>query len=113
MKYKKWITWVIVFLVLFVAFYTILSRTIDVPETDEEIVRCIGENSVLYIQLGCHACETQEDLFGENYQYLTVVDCFYEQDICPNIGYTPTWIIGDERITGVQSIDDLKDLTGC
>lgn len=83
------------------------------PETSEEIAKCIGENSELYIQLGCHACETQEEMFGENYQYLTVIDCFYERDKCGEITATPTWKIGGENTIGVQSIEELQKLTGC
>lgn len=83
------------------------------PETSEEIAKCIGKNSVIYVQLGCHACETQEEMFGENYQYLTVVDCFFERDKCPDITSTPTWKIKGINYRGVQSIEKLQELTGC
>jgi len=43
------------------------------PETNSEIAKCIGENAILYTQLGCHACEKQKDIFGENYKFLNVV----------------------------------------
>ena len=82
-------------------------------ETSEDIVKCIGQNSKLYVQLGCHACESQEEIFGENYKYLDVVDCFYERDKCSEIKYTPTWIIKGEEYVGVQSIEKLKELVGC
>jgi hypothetical protein len=82
-------------------------------ETSDEIAKCIGKNSVLYIQLGCHACETQENLFGESYQYLNKIDCFYERDKCTNITATPTWLINKEKYIGVQSIEKLQELTGC
>jgi hypothetical protein len=59
----------------------------------DEISKCIGEKSILYIQLGCPHCETQKELFGEYYQNLNVVDCFYESDKCTNIRATPTWRI--------------------
>ena len=74
---------------------------------------CISDNSKLYVQLGCHACENQEKLFGNNYQYLNVTDCFYEQDKCSDIQATPTWIINRKKYTGVQEIEKLKELTGC
>ncbi len=83
--------------------------------TDAETAKCIGRNSVLYTQLGCSHCKDQEDLFGENTQYLNIVDCFYDNQPCidNNITGTPTWIIHNEKYLGVQSIDKLKTLTGC
>jgi len=83
------------------------------PQTSEEVARCIGQNSMLYIQLGCHACKTQEDMFGENYQYLNKIDCWFEQEKCSDIQETPTWIIKGKKYEGVQSIEKLKELTGC
>ena len=83
------------------------------PETPENIVKCIGENSELYGQLGCSACKKQEELFGENSKYLTIIDCWNEREKCLEIEYTPTWIIKGEKYVGVQSIEKLKELTGC
>jgi len=78
-----------------------------------EIAKCIGENSELYIQLGCHACGIQLENFGENEKYLNVIDCFYEREKCEGIMYTPTWVINGEKYIGVQSIEELKELCGC
>lgn len=93
----------------------ILLTNKKAPETEEEVIKCIGSKAVLYTQLGCRACEAQEDLFGENYKYLDVVDCWYNHEPCidADISATPTWIIKGEKITGVQTIDKLKELTGC
>jgi len=112
MKKKSWITWIIILAVVLLAIF-ILNKSPN--ETTEEIAKCIGENSELYIQLGCHACETQEDMFGENYQYLTTIDCFYERDKCMDkeIQGTPTWIIDEQEYLGVLSLEELKTLTGC
>jgi uncharacterized membrane protein len=104
------ITFLIIFGVVILAAFLITSKG---EETSNEIAKCIGENSVLYTQLGCHACETQKNLFGESYQYLNLVDCFYEGEKCSNIEYTPTWIINNEKYVGIQSIEELKELTGC
>jgi len=83
--------------------------------TTTEIAKCIGQKSVLYTQLGCHYCKTQEDLFGESYKELTVVDCFYDQEKClaKDIKGTPTWEINGQKVVGVQTIKNLQDLTGC
>lgn len=83
------------------------------PETPEEVVKCIGKNSKLYVQLGCHACEIQKDIFGKNYEFLTVIDCWFEGDKCNEIEKTPTWVIKGEKYVGIKTIEKLKELTGC
>ena len=85
------------------------------PVTDEEITKCIGENSVLYTQLGCHACLNQESIFGDNYNKINVVDCYFEREVCAEkeIRATPTWIIDGKYYEGTRTIEQLKELTGC
>jgi hypothetical protein len=84
------------------------------PVTDEDIAKCIGEKATLYIQLGCHACETQEKLFGDNYHHLDIVDCFpYVPGKCDDIRVTPTWRVDDQLLEGVYSVERLQELTGC
>lgn len=110
MKKRSLITLIIIILVIILAIYLIYKPH---PETDWEIVKCIGENSILYTQLGCHACKTQEEMFGENKKYLNMIDCFFESDKCTEIEATPTWKIKGEYYRGVQSIETLKELCGC
>jgi hypothetical protein len=115
-KRKRLITNVItIIIILLIIIVLLILKNLNKPTTTEEIAKCIGQNSELYTQLGCHACEAQEEMFGENYQYLNVVDCWYEQETCQErqIEYTPTWIINNEKIVGVQEIETLQDLTGC
>jgi len=110
MRKKVWITISIILLILLVS-YVILNRTHQ--KISEITTRCIGGNSTLYVQLGCHACETQKEMFGKNSQYLNIIDCWYNREKCSEIKYTPTWIINGEKYVGVTSIDELKELTGC
>jgi hypothetical protein len=112
MNKKSWITKIVI---LAVVILVIIILTRSSNGSTEELAKCIGENSELYIQLGCHACESQEDMFGENYQYLTTIDCFYNQEECidKEIKGTPTWIINGQEYLGSKSIEELKNLTGC
>ncbi len=110
MKKRSVITLIIILGIVLLSF-AVLNKSH--PDIEKEIVQCIGENSILYIQLGCHACETQEKMFGNNYQYLNVIDCFFEREKCQEIAATPTWIINNEKYVGVQEIDKLKELTNC
>ncbi len=113
MKKKNWITFVIILVIIFLS-VLILSLK-QHPKTTKEITECIASQSALYTQLGCSACKKQENLFGENYQYLNVIDCFYEQEECieKQIKYTPTWIVNNKEYIGVQSIEKLQELTNC
>ncbi len=99
--------------VLVVIVILILHLTPKKNSPDEEITKCIGSKSTLYVSTGCSACNAQKKLFGENFKYLNIVDCAVEPGKCGNILYVPTWIINNEKKVGVQSIETLKELTGC
>ncbi|MAG11147.1 hypothetical protein CMI44_02450 [Candidatus Pacearchaeota archaeon] len=109
MKKRNWITLIIIIAVIVLA-YSLANNSSNV---DKETAKCIGENSILYTQLGCHACEIQEGMFGKNMVYMDKIDCFYEREKCTEIIGTPTWIIEETDYRGVQSIERLKELTGC
>ncbi len=111
MKKANTITIVIILAVIIFALLIMLNK--PEPVTDKEVVKCIGENSVLYIQLGCPHCEDQKEMFGENKKYLNIVDCFYEREKCSGIGSIPTWVIHGEKYERIQSVEKLKELTGC
>lgn len=96
-------------LIMFFALYDFDSPN----ETPNEIVECIGENSILYVQLGCHYCGVQEEIFGDNLDLINKIDCFYEKEKCGEIQATPTWKINGELYRGVKSIEELQELTGC
>ncbi len=85
------------------------------PESKKDLALCLAGKSELYVQLGCKFCKVQEDMFGEDYIYLKMVDCAYESDKCSRaeITGTPTWIINGQKYAGVQQLDTLKKLTGC
>lgn len=109
MKKSTTITTAIILAVLILAYFIITKNN----HTDEQTTKCIAEKSWLYVQLGCHACKIQEEIFGDDYKYLRTIDCWFEQDKCSDISRTPTWIINGETYVGVQSIEKLKELTGC
>ena len=107
---KRWITTIIILIIIVISIVIINSKGNGVSK---ETATCIGENSELYTQFGCHACKIQEDMFGNSYKYLNIIDCFFEREKCTTITHTPTWIINGEKYRGVQSIEKLKELTGC
>ncbi|MBU4069995.1 MAG: hypothetical protein KJ646_03350 [Nanoarchaeota archaeon] len=107
--------WISVLIIVLIIMFSIIILNTSASSISEEDAKCIGKNSELYVQLGCHACETQEKMFNENYKYLNVIDCFYEKDECikKEISATPTWIINENKYLGVQSLEELKELAGC
>ena len=44
-----------------------------------------------------------------------LIDCKQEPSKCveDNILKVPTWIIGNEKYTGVKTVEELQALTGC
>jgi len=105
--------WINILIILLIIIFVLIVKFWPTPQTSEEIAKCIGKNSVLYVQLGCHACETQKEMFGDNADYLTKIDCTFESEKCSQIETTPTWKIKGELYRGVQSIEKLQELTGC
>jgi len=102
-----------IIIILAIIIFSLIVLNSSKGYTEEDLAKCIGKNSELYIQLGCHACSTQEEMFGESYQYLNVIDCWSNENQCDEITYTPTWIIEGEEYIGARSIEELKQLTGC
>lgn len=108
---KIYLSLVVIVILIIIGIYYVKGDGV----INEKTAKCIGENSALYVQLGCSACKAQEEMFGKNYQYLTAIDCFYERELCleKQITSTPTWVINEQYYKGVKDIEELKILTGC
>ena len=111
MRKRSWVTIAVIVAVIILSI--ILINNASAGNVPKSTAICIGENSELYTQFGCHACVIQEEIFGESYQYLTVIDCYYQREKCSVVTHTPTWIINDTKYVGAQNIEKLKELTGC
>jgi len=110
MKKSSLITIIVIVAIIIFAIVLIKSTSNGVSK---ETTMCIAASSEFYTQLGCHACEIQEEMFGKNSQYLTLIDCWTERDKCTEITHTPTWVINNQEYIGVQTIEKLKELTNC
>ena len=111
------VTYLVVLIVILVGLYIIFKPNTN-SNPDSNLAKCIGENSQIFIATGCSACAAQEELFGEDFQYLNVIDCAKNPQECSpiieNQAYSvPTWIINGEKYKGVRSLETLKTLTGC
>ena len=87
----------------------------DNPNIDKDLVKCISENSILYYSTGCSACAKQKEIFKDSYEDLTKVDCVISPEKCREAGIikVPTWEINNEKIIGIKTIEELKELTKC
>ena len=101
-----------IILILAIAFVIIFIKSHG-PLIEKETSKCIGENSILYVNEGCHVCALQKQLFKKNLKYLNVIDCSKQPEKCGNILAVPTWEINKTTYRGFKSPEELKLLTGC
>jgi hypothetical protein len=92
-----------------------ISASACVTNVSQDFAECVGRESILYVRTGCFACQKQEELFGEDYSKLNVIDCAIDSQRCSEaeIMYTPTWIVGEERYIGYQTFEEINNITGC
>lgn len=114
MKKSGWLTLAIIVVVILVAVAIIYFKN-KPSGIDEQTAICIGQNSHLYVQLGCPHCKAQEELFGENLKYINVTDCWYDRAACEiaGINQIPAWFIDGQQYVGKKTIEELKTLAGC
>ncbi len=120
---KPWIATIIVLNLIPVVIFSML-----VPEKQdtEELTKCLTEKGVnLYSSFRCGHCRQQEELFGESFQYINMIECHpdaeetqYQLCLEKKISGTPTWIMEPEgnelkRNSGYMTVDELKEWSGC
>ncbi len=99
--------------VVLIALLIMYIKSCSGSDYPKEVVECIANNSILYVQAGCHYCEIQEQKFGKDKDLLNIIDCFYEREKCEEITATPSWVINGTLYRGVFEIDELRNMTGC
>lgn len=94
-------------------------KNIRNPENniDEEVIKCIASKAVMYSQNGCSHCISQKNILGSYVSLFNIIECNENDNLkkCTEAGIigTPSWIINNQKYEGVQSIAELKNLTGC
>src|SRR6266540_332879 len=93
------------------------------PAKYDAFAKCVTQQkAVMYGAFWCENCKKQKDLFGESVQFSPYQECAVmgaprqQTDQCKylQIRKYPTWIFSDnERREGVQTLESLRDKTGC
>lgn len=82
---------------------------------DQATVKCIAQNSHLYISKTCGHCAQQKQILGEHLSSFNTTECLDNVQICMDKGikYVPAWEINGQIHNGVLEMEELKNLAGC
>lgn len=115
-SFLKFCIYLLIIITIILIIYFISNGTKKYIPTMETVI-CIAKQSELYISETCVHCQTQLNILRfNNYNSLfNIIDCISNTEIClnKNIIKVPTWIINNKTYGGVQSWEELKELTGC
>lgn len=92
-----------------------IRATDSVVQNDEETIKCIAKNSTLVVSKTCGHCANQKQILGKYIDLFTLYEASESPEILQKYSITgvPTWIINEKAYTGVKTIEELKELTGC
>jgi len=80
---------------------------------DDELMQCISQNTKLIVSPTCGACAHQKQILNDYSELFELININQNLATQYNIRGVPTWIINEQTYTGVRSIEQLKELTGC
>jgi len=103
-----------------------VNPTIE-PAAAEELdvtalAECLTEKGAkLYGAYWCGHCNNQKEMFGEDLQYITYIECDANGEdadaaACQAAGIRayPTWVLADEeQLVGTKQLEVLKEATDC
>ena len=113
------LTLITVSVIFYIKFYMVQKDDIDIDvdlnSNSTEIMKCIADNSELYVSTNCGHCASQKVVLGDYLELFTIINCLDNATICyeKEIKGVPTWIINNTKYEGIQQIDQLLNLTGC
>ena len=82
---------------------------------DNQTMQCIADKSILIVSKTCSHCAEQRRILGDYESLFNIIFIDENPEVLEqyDIKSVPTWIIDNEKTVGVQSIEELKKLTGC
>jgi len=101
--------------VVIIAIILLINYVKSNGDHTEETYKCIAQNSILIVSKICGHCANQKALLGDYLDLFNLIDIQEHPEVWEQydlIG-VPTWVINNQTYPGVQSIDKLKQITGC
>ena len=110
---KIYLTLIVIVLIVIAGIYYL--KTINQETADVQTMKCIAKKAVMYSQSACSHCITQKQILGNYTNLFNIIECDKDLKKCQDaqILGTPTWIIDNKKIESIQTIKQLKELTGC
>ena len=93
-----------------------VSSYVKKPGEYNEFAQCLTDKGVIvYGNDFCQYTAKQLNFFGKSKKYLNYVKCIENKELCDSKGVdtTPTWEINGKMYEQVQSLERLKELSGC
>ena len=88
--------------------------------SNDALAKCLTDKGVkFYGSFECPHCTNQKNLFGDSIKYVDYIECGPlggpTNEECQKAGIQayPTWIIDGKKYTGTQSLQKLRELSGC
>jgi hypothetical protein len=87
----------------------------------DEFAKCLSDKDMtMFGAYWCPHCNNQKQMFGPSFKYVKYVECDPKGDnanpqLCTENGIDgyPTWIYGDNRLPGEQTLQELSSVSGC
>jgi len=76
---------------------------------------CIAEKSKLFVSERCGHCTNQKQILEPYLEKFELIDVLEHPEVWEkyNLVGVPSWIIDGKTYLGVQSVNNLKEITGC
>jgi len=80
------------------------------------VAECLtSKGAIMYGSEESSTSNKQKDVFGDDFNDITYIDCSADKDSCDSAGVAsyPTWVIDNQKYVGKYSIDSLAAKAGC
>lgn len=112
----KFIIFIIVITFIIISGAVLLTRPPATAGNLDAFAQCLAEKGVtMYGAAWCPHCQNQKKLFGSSFKFVPYVECPNVPQLCLNKGVSgyPTWIIGDTKLEGEQTLQKLSSISSC
>lgn len=121
---KNWFRYAFFFALILFLIPFVLGLVVFNNPNEIELTQCLSEkNLTMYGTFWCPHCLDQKEMFGEEaFSYINYVECAdpnqpnMQLKVCKDAGIDgyPTWVNAhNEKISGAQSFDTLREWAGC